>query len=94
MTRVALEVDLVVQRGDVTVTAAFTVAPGERISLLGPNGAGKSTLLGAIGGLIAPMAADVRLGDRMLEGPGIRLRPDQRGILSRIRTRLYPGRQI
>lgn len=91
MTRVALEVDLVVQRGDVTVTAAFTVAPGERISLLGPNGAGKSTLLGAIGGLIAPMAADVRLGDRMLEGPGIRLRPDQRHItVLDQKPRLFP----
>ena len=86
-----LEVDVTVRRGALTVSAAFSVGEGERIAVLGANGAGKSTLLGAIGGSIAPASGTVMLGGRMLDGPGVRLRPDERAVtMLDQKPRLFP----
>ena len=42
---------------------------GEFVCLLGPSGCGKSTLLNIIGGLIAPTAGSVTVGDTRVAGP-------------------------
>lgn len=42
---------------------SLAVPPGEFVSLLGPSGCGKSTLLRIVGGLLAPDAGVVRIGD-------------------------------
>lgn len=43
----------------------LVVAAGEFVSIIGPSGCGKSTLLRIAGGLLAPSAGDVRIGDRL-----------------------------
>jgi len=47
---------------------------GEVLALLGPNGSGKTTLLKTLLGLIAPLAGEVRIGDRSLASYGLRER--------------------
>jgi NitT/TauT family transport system ATP-binding protein len=42
---------------------------GEFVCLLGPSGCGKSTLLNIIGGLIAPTAGTVKVGETTVNGP-------------------------
>jgi ABC-type branched-subunit amino acid transport system ATPase component len=49
---------------DVTVC----VGRGEVVSVIGPNGAGKSTLLKAVVSVLQPMAGEVTLGGRRLDG--------------------------
>ena len=51
--------------GPVTALApvSLTVAAGEFVVVQGPSGAGKTTLLLIAGGLLAPSAGTVRLGD-------------------------------
>ena len=68
--------------GGVPVLAGVDVAlgAGEIGALLGPSGAGKTTLLRAIAGFEPLLAGEVRLGGRVLAGPGLRLPPEQRGI--------------
>lgn len=43
--------------------ARMAIAPGERIAILGRNGAGKSTLLSGLGGLLEPLAGEIRIDD-------------------------------
>ncbi len=45
------------------------VDDGEFVVLLGPSGCGKSTLLLIVGGLLAPTAGRVRIGDRVVSKP-------------------------
>src|SRR5262245_40446869 len=45
------------------------VARGELLALIGPSGCGKSTLLNIIGGLLAPSAGRVDVGDVQVRGP-------------------------
>lgn len=45
--------------GDFTLTADWSVDPGDRIAVIGPSGAGKSTLLALIAGFIAPSAGRI-----------------------------------
>ena len=61
-----LEVDVEVDRRDLTVRAAFQVAPGERLALFGPSGAGKTTILETVAGLVPPARGHVVLAGRVL----------------------------
>ncbi|CAN5118182.1 ABC transporter ATP-binding protein [soil metagenome] len=57
------------------------VAPaGQIIALLGPSGAGKTTLLRLIAGFERLDAGVVRVGDRVVSGPGIHVPPEGRGV--------------
>ena len=55
---------LTVARGERVVVrdVSLEIPPGEVTTLLGPNGAGKSTLVLAVGGVLRPLAGQVRLG--------------------------------
>ncbi|HEX9359610.1 MAG TPA: ATP-binding cassette domain-containing protein [Streptosporangiaceae bacterium] len=44
-----LEADVEVDRRGFRLSAAFSVAAGERLALFGPSGAGKTTILEAAG---------------------------------------------
>ena len=67
------------------------MSAGERLAILGPNGAGKSTLLAAISGSVRTSAGEISVDGRVVEGRGVRLRPDQRRIaLLDQGTRLFP----
>ena len=46
------------------------VKAGEFLSLIGPSGCGKTTLLKTIAGLLPVDAGRVRVGDRVVKGPG------------------------
>ena len=56
------------------VTATYRVDlqvfPSDRFVLLGPSGCGKSSLLKAIGGFLAPVEGEIRLGGKLVERPG------------------------
>jgi len=56
------------------------VAPGTVVALLGPSGCGKTTLLRAIAGLERPLAGEIRIGDRLVSGPGTHVAPEDRRI--------------
>ena len=60
--------------------ARLDAPPGEVVALLGPSGCGKTTLLRVIAGLERPDAGEVRLGGRLLSGPGVLVPPEQRRI--------------
>jgi molybdate transport system ATP-binding protein len=78
-----LNVDVEVDRRDLTVRAQLRVAPGERVALFGPSGAGKTTVLEAIAGLVAPRRGTISLGDRVLTStaaPAVAVPPWQRRV--------------
>lgn len=63
------------------VDDASLVAPAGRIiALLGPSGAGKTTLLRLIAGFERLDAGLIRVGDRVVSGPGVHVRPEARGV--------------
>lgn len=45
-------------------------APGEILTVVGPSGCGKSTLLRTLAGLLPPLAGQVTLDGRPVDGPG------------------------
>lgn len=53
-----------------THRVSFDVHAADRFVLLGPSGCGKSTLLKAVGGFIAPVEGQIRLGGQTVSGPG------------------------
>jgi len=55
---------------DVFRDVSFDVRPGEFVSIIGPSGCGKTSLLRCLAGLDAPDAGTVRLGGRVVDGPG------------------------
>jgi iron(III) transport system ATP-binding protein len=59
---------------------ALEVEAGSTLALLGPSGCGKTTLLRVIAGLERPDAGTVRVGDRLLTGPGVLVAPEQRHV--------------
>jgi molybdate transport system ATP-binding protein len=70
-----LAADLTVERGAMTISAAFDAAPDRPLALVGPNGAGKSSLLGAMAGLV-PATGTLRVDGRELLG----LPPERRRV--------------
>lgn len=79
----ALEVRGLCRRFGRTVAAdevSFDVGPAEILCLVGPSGCGKSSVLRMVAGLLEPEAGSVRCGERLLDGPGVRVPPEHRGI--------------
>jgi len=58
----------------------LTVPAGTTTAVLGPSGCGKTTLLRVIAGFRAPDAGQIRLGDELVAGPGVRVAPERRGL--------------
>ncbi|MEU9572379.1 ABC transporter ATP-binding protein [Streptomyces massasporeus] len=58
----------------------LTVPAGALAAVLGPSGCGKTTMLRIVAGFLRPDAGTVRLGDRLLSGPGVHLPPERRRI--------------
>jgi len=73
-----LDARVVKRRRSFTVDVALRAERGASVALFGPSGAGKSTVLACIAGFEAPDAGHVRLGDRALFPPNVRL--DRRGV--------------
>ncbi len=46
------------------------IEPGQFVCLLGPSGCGKSTLLNIVAGFIKPSEGEVKVGERLVRGPG------------------------
>lgn len=51
----------------------FTVEKAEFVSIVGTSGCGKTTLLRIISGLDTPSKGEVRLGDRVVNGPSLEI---------------------
>lgn len=49
----------------------FNLKKGELLSVLGPSGCGKTTLLNSIAGFVPPTGGRAKLGDEVIEGPGV-----------------------
>ena len=60
--------------------ASVGVASGRLLAVLGPSGCGKTTLLRAVAGMERLDEGTVRLGDRLLDGPGVHVAPEHRAI--------------
>ncbi len=58
----------------------LSVAPGEVVCLLGPSGCGKTTTLRLAAGLEALQTGEIRIGDRVVAGPGVALPPEKRHV--------------
>lgn len=58
----------------------FEVSEGEILALVGPSGCGKTTLLRLVAGLETPDAGAVELGGEMMNGAGVFVPPERRGV--------------
>ncbi|GAA2404686.1 ATP-binding cassette domain-containing protein [Streptomyces coeruleofuscus] len=58
----------------------LTVPAGTLAAVLGPSGCGKTTMLRIVAGFLRADAGTVRLGDRVLNGPGVHVPPERRRI--------------
>ncbi|MFE5922301.1 ABC transporter ATP-binding protein [Streptomyces sp. NPDC056468] len=58
----------------------LAVPGGLLAAVLGPSGCGKTTMLRIIAGFLPADAGTVRLGDRLLSGPGVHIPPERRRL--------------
>lgn len=62
---------------------SLTVEPGEFVAVVGPSGCGKSTLFQLLAGLVQPQSGQVRVGSKLVEGPGqVALMPQRDALLT------------
>lgn len=83
MQRGRIEIANAVKRfgsSEVLRDVSLDVEAHETVALLGPSGCGKTTLLRSIAGLERLDAGTIRVDDRVLSGPGVHLRPEDRRI--------------
>ncbi len=59
---------------------SLEVEDGEFLAVLGPSGCGKSTLLRLIAGFESADRGTIRLGERLVSGPGVHVPPEDRRI--------------
>jgi iron(III) transport system ATP-binding protein len=59
---------------------SLEIEDGAFVALLGPSGCGKTTLLRMVAGLEDPSEGEIRIGDRLVFGPGCNLPPEERGL--------------
>ena len=59
---------------------SLEVRAGETLVLLGPSGCGKTSLLRAVAGLERIDSGTIALGDHVVDAPGIRVDPSERGL--------------
>jgi ABC-type Fe3+/spermidine/putrescine transport system ATPase subunit len=89
-----LEVDLEVERRQVTVKAGFTLEAGERLAIFGTSGAGKTTILESIAGFVRLSSGKVRVDGKLVAGKvkgEAALEPRHRQVaLVRQPTTLFP----
>ncbi|MFD3510845.1 ABC transporter ATP-binding protein [Nocardia sp. NPDC058666] len=72
--------------GEIEVLAPtdLIIQPGEFVCVIGPSGCGKSTLLNILAGFLPPTSGEVRIGDRVIDGPD-----HDRGVVFQ-QANLYP----
>jgi iron(III) transport system ATP-binding protein len=58
----------------------LTVPAGSLTAILGPSGSGKTTLLRLLAGFDRPDRGTVRIGERVVDGPGAHVHPEHRRI--------------
>jgi len=89
-----LEVDLEVERRQLTVQAGFGLEAGERLAIFGTSGAGKTTILESIAGLTRLSSGKVRIDGKLVAGRAkgeAALEPRDRQVaLVRQPTTLFP----
>jgi iron(III) transport system ATP-binding protein len=67
-------------RRQVLANLDLHVPAGAVTAVLGSSGCGKTTLLRALAGLIRPSAGRIRIGDDVVVGPGVWVRPERRNV--------------
>ncbi len=89
-----LEVDLEVERRQLTVQVGFGLEAGERLAIFGTSGAGKTTILESIAGLTRLSRGKVRIDGKLVAGKAkgeAALEPRDRQVaLVRQPTTLFP----
>ncbi|HEY0823707.1 MAG TPA: ABC transporter ATP-binding protein, partial [Ramlibacter sp.] len=58
----------------------ISIEDGQFAVLVGPSGCGKSTLLRMLAGLEEISKGEIRIGDRVVSGPGVHVPPERRRI--------------
>jgi NitT/TauT family transport system ATP-binding protein len=66
---------------------SLTMEPSEFVCIVGPSGCGKTTLLNCIAGFLAPVAGEIRIGGKAVNGYG-----QDRGIVFQDFAQLFPWR--
>ena len=59
---------------------SLEVREGEFLSFLGPSGCGKTTTLRMVAGLESPDAGTIHLAGALVDGPGVHVPPEGRGL--------------
>jgi iron(III) transport system ATP-binding protein len=59
---------------------SLEVEQGEILTLLGPSGCGKTTALRLIAGFEIPDSGSIRIGSKLVAGPGAWVPPERRGV--------------